>query len=331
MIKKWWKNTAAKKGKLFGFKKVEKENKTTFYDKKTVDYLESELPNPTQQQFSTLIEGTASIIVSKMEVNNSTRHIEPKTILEIKEAEELNDVIKKFEIKDESSGHLMTIGDYRFDFITSTGQKITVEFLGAGCIRIAKHFKNDAELKQPDAFLEWLNSIGITQPWQDLQDSKQRQANEELRFQEWKKVAPKAMADKIDGFIAEPSIEIVREVYIAMQQEITDDFERLLKIFEVYGYGAYEWNIHTMYDSLPQTILMGTKMNALNRIYHEYEVKDVHKEGMGRLLASWDFYEKRKEELANLSPDLKQDIYSYLVEKGETEKIEQFKKRVLSE
>lgn len=330
-MKKWWKNTAAKKGKLFGFLKVEKESKTTFYDKKTVDYLESELPNPTQKQFTALIENTASIIISKMEVNNSTRQLEPKTVAEIKEPEQLKASIEKFEIKDESSGHLMTIGDYRFDFITSTGQKITVEYLGEGCIRLAKYFKNDAELKQPDAFLEWLNSIGITQPWQDLQDSKQRQAQQELRFQEWKKVAPKAMANKIDKFIAEPSIDIVREVYIAMQQEITDDFERLLKIFEVFGHGAHEWNVLTMYDSLPQTILMGTKMPALNRIYNEYEVKDVHKEGMGRLLASWDFHEKRKEELADLSPDLKQDIYSYLVEKGEKVKIEQFKKMVLSE
>lgn len=330
-MKKWWKNIGKKKDKSSEFKKVVNGDQITLYDKKTVDYFESKLPNPTLDQFLNLIEGTSSIIVSEMVVNENTRKFEPHKVLEINEPKALEEAIAKFEIKDEETGHLMCMGEYTFEFITSSGQKVNVEFLGGGCIRIEEHFKDDAALKDGDGFLYWLESIGIEKPLRDSEKQKAYHQAEEQLFNRWLEVTPIAVRDSIKKYLGEPSEENIRAFSFKLKNEFQDENQYLLKLFELHGFDYTEWNVERGYQQLISAIVMAVKTEAINKLYEECELEEVHKEGISRLIAGWDFSQTRKNDIALIDSKLKEVLFDSVKAQGDQDKINAYRGRVLGE
>lgn len=346
-MKNWFKRIFGKKEKENKplFKEVREGNNVSLYDQQTVDYMESKLENPTQEKFFKLIEDSDKIIISKREANKNkvvktpitlngkTTYIEGNpvenvNIEEISKPEEIQEVLKHFEILDETKGHLMCVGNLMFEFINNNGNTIEVEYLGFGHLRIEKLFKDDAELKRPMEFLNWLNSIGIPEPLNNWIEDEIRKNESERRISEWKSVAPKTLIKSLDSTNQNPFGNFDENSFKELKEEIPDDKELILRLFKLYGTGFNNWNGVPVYETIPLNILMGINIDFLNNVYESVSLDKEQKEGMARFLSSWDFSQKRKSDIEKVSQNLKDELLAHLEEMGNEEKISQFKNRV---
>lgn len=342
IMKNWFKNLFGKKENTELFKEVREGNNINLYDQTMVEYLESELANPTQDEFIKLIEKSEKIIISKREVNKNKviktpitingkiteiegNPVENVKVLEITDTQELQAIQKHFEILNDSKGHLMCVGDYLFNFINKQGNSVEVEYLGFGYIRIEEKFKDDAALRRPLEFVNWLNSIGIPDPLDMWIEDENRRTENERRILEWKSVAPKSLIKSMDSINQNPYGQFDENVLNELKIEIPDEKELVLRLFKLYGTGFYDWNGVPAYETIPSSILMGINIGFLNTIAETEDLDKEHKEGIARFLSSWDFSQKRKSEIKNVSKGVMNNLMNHLEEMGNEEKIIQFK------
>ena len=347
-MKNWFKKTFGKKEEKKNqvFTAVKNESGTSLSDQQTVEYLQSELPNPTQNALSKLIENTESIIISKKEANGNKKEkvpitingitteieanvIEDVKIHEVTDPKEIQSIRKVFVISDESKGHLMAVGDYAFDFIDKQGSSIKIEYLGFGAIRIEKIFKNDAELKKPIAFLNWLASIGISGPLNQWVENEKANQESDRRIQEWKSVAPQALVKSMEAHNLNPFGGVAyHNIFNELNREIPGREEQVLALFKLYGTGFYNWNGVPVYETIPLNMLLLLNTTFLNGVLEKETLDKEHLEGAARYFSSWDFSQKKKADLGKLSEKVIDKLFNYLTEMGNEEKLGQFVKRV---
>lgn len=327
------------------FKEVREGNNVSLCDQKTVGYMESELPNPTQEGFLKLIDKSKKIIISKKEanmnkvvktpitLNGKTTEIEGHPvenikIIEISESEKIQEIQKYFEILNESKGHLMCVGNILFEFFDKKENSIEIEYLGFGHIRIEKNFKDDAELKKPMELLNWLNSIEVSEPLSSWIEDNNIGKENERRISEWKSIAPKTLIKSIDSVNQNPFGEIEENLLNELKSEMPDDKNLILRLLKLYGTGFYDWNGVPLYETIPLNILMGINIGFLNNIFESEDLDKEQREGITRFLSSWDFSQKRKSDINKVSQKVKDELLVHLEEMGNEDKISQFKNRV---
>ena len=346
-MRNWFKKLFRKKEKKNTqlFKEVREGNNVKLYDQQTVDYLESELQDSTQDKFLKLIAKSEKIIISKKEANKDKivktpiiangktieiegHPVESIKFIEITETQELQVIQKHFEILNESKGHLMCVGNLLFEFIDKKGNSVEVEYLGFGHIRMKKVFKNDAELKRPMEFLNWLDSIGISEPLNDWIEADNRRKENEKRLLEWKSVAPKTLVKSLESVNQNSFGEIDENLFNELKSEIPDEKELVLRLFKLYGTGFHNWNSVPVYEMIPGNILLGVSIDFLNNLFEIEDLDKEQKEGIARFLSSWDFSQKRKSDIDKVSQKVKDELIIHLEGMGNEDKISEFKKTV---
>lgn len=136
---------------------IEQGGQTSFVSSEIMKYFKSKLPNPSPNDLSSLIEDTVKIIISERIVEVGKDEL--KSLLVIEDKEVIKIAGQNFEILDEPKGHLIDNGCFIFDFVTKNGEKSQIEYFGVGLIRWVKKWKEDAGLKNPLTFLEWLKNL----------------------------------------------------------------------------------------------------------------------------------------------------------------------------
>lgn len=346
-MKNWFKRILGKKEEAKPmFKEVRNGNQVSLYDQKTVEYMESELPNPSQEAFFKLIKEAEKIIISKtetntdkvvkipMSINGETVEInghptEKVQLAEITETEEVEKLKGHVEIRDETKGHLMTVGNLSFEFIHKDRDSIEVEYLGFGCLRIEKIFKDDAELKRPLEFLNYLDSMGISEPLKNWQEDQERRKESERRLSEWKSVAPKTLITYLESTNPDAWGQFDESLLQQLNEEIPETKTLILRLFQLYGTGFNRWSGVPVYETIPGHILLGVNIDFLNNIFETEDLSKEQKEGMARLLSGWDFEQQRKSDIEKVKPELKDELLRHLEEMGNEDKTNQFKHRVL--
>lgn len=345
-MKNWLKKLFGKKDESSFFKEVKDGNNVALYDQQTVEYMQSGLPNATQKTLGELLGSAVKLVISKLEVDESKKEKVPitingatteiegsamvqQTVHEITDPKELQKAREYFEILDETKGHLMCVGEYFFDFIDANGTATQLEYLGYGQIRIAKLFRDDAQLSKPLEFLHWLKVLGISDPLERWTENESRKKESERRLTEWKAAAPKAIIKGMDAANENPFGSFDPGLFEELKSEIPDEKELIMRLFNLYGTGFYEWSGVPIYEIIPGNILMNVNIDFLNELHETETLEREHKEGMARLLAGWNFEQKRKTDLDKVSDQLKETLLAHLEEMGNEGKISLYKSRVI--
>lgn len=309
------------------FVTVQNGNSTTLYDKKMVEYLKSELPNPAQKDLDTLFKSTKEIIISER-VSENSRLVE-KEIVRRHTKEDIKIVQEKLVLKEEPRGHLMCIGSYYFNFKDDKGEVNKIEYLGYGSVRWESKWKNDASLSNPLAFLEWLTELGIEKPLVEWTKYNERIELSKRQMEEWKAVAPKALVKRMEKQ-DECMDNLSREkLYTELLKEIPNETVLILTLFKVYGNTFGVWNGFSSYEILPANLLMQIDIEKLNQVIENHDLEPEQKEGIARFLSDWAFMKQRKSDIDRVSDKVKAMLLSHLEVESNDEKMGLFKKRVL--
>ena len=327
----WIKNLFKKKENKSGMKVIQRGGNTYMYDKMSVEYMESKLPNPTQSRLAEVIDSAVKLIISKREVNKETNKFFLKPIVEITDKSELEIAKSNLEIRDETPGHLMSFGSFIFDFITETGEVHQIELLGFGAIRFHKMWKDDAYLKNPRQLLEWLAAVGVHEPLEQLNEEIKKNEERQKNFQEWKMKAPKTLLDHFDTIQRDPVGIDNGNLYQELKNEITNETELILKLFKLYAHNSDQWNVMLLHESLPSYVLMGIDIETLNKAFKSQNLSPEHKEGISRFLSSWDFMTKREADLEKIEDEFKSMLLLHLESIGNEDKINLFKRTLINE
>jgi len=326
-MKNWLKKIFGKKENEPTYKVVKKDGATKVYDQLTLEYLNSKLPNPNQAQLAALFDATETLILSRRVQEKNSNRLIPEEILRITDKKVLQNCKAIFEISDDSKGHLMSIGTYLFDFVLQDGTVHQIEYLGYDALRFRKSWKNDAHLKKPQAFLEWLYTLGITSPLEEWKEQEKRMLLAKERLEAWKSVAPKTLQKQLNRVNLNP--DAIEKLFFELHQEIPNGTKLLLSLFHLYGYGFRDWTggIPT-YELLPERILLGIPIENMDLIFALPNLTPEHKEGIARLLSDRNFQKTRKADIPRINQSFKKSLWKHLQEQGDENKIRRFEKEV---
>jgi len=306
------------------WKVINNNGQKTVISPEVMNHFNSNLPNPDPADLKKLIDKTVKIIVLERIIEIGRDELQ--FLLEINNKEKIKITGQNLEIESKPQGHLLDSGYFIFDFFMENDEKYRIEFLGAGLIRWKKKWKEDAKLKNPLVFLEWLSGLGIEKPLKKHNESIKKEKKRSKQFNQWKEKAPKSVIRSIDSDYCYDYDKVQQE----LKKEISEERDLILKLFELFGSDFGNWSGFPSYEIIPEGVLLKIPIKSFNEIYKSSELTKEQMHGMARFFSGWDFNKNRKTEINKLSIDLKKLLLEHLMEFGDLEKINQFEKRVIN-
>ena len=174
----------------------------------------------------------------------------------------------------------------------------------------ASIWKSDAFLNDTEKWLKWFDDRKI--PWlrkeydADLARAKKR----ELAEVRWLKAMPKSirplwasvMKNQYFSGILAPDLSPLKKALI---KECPVTSERILALSNWFGSGDGPWSGFPAYESIPETLLLEYRLTDILSIVKSTTITDTQLEGLARLLAGWDFSQKRPKDVGNIPADIK--------------------------
>ncbi len=301
---------------------IEKDGNKTLVSPDVMDFFNSKLPNPQPFDLSNLIDQTEKITISERKIEIGK--IDFNVVAVLDKEDQIKTAGEKLDITTEPLGHVLDSGSYIFDFTTKSGENHFIEYMGSIQIRWKEKWKEDAQLKNHIGLLEWLNDLGIDKPLTEYNNALIEEEKYRVQYENWINKLPKSIIKAIENNYEFEYDKIYSELII----EIEDEKNLILKLYKLFGCGFGVWNGFPTYEMIPEQMLLRLSVEKLTAIDNTSNLTDEHKHGMARLFSGHDFYKKRKDDIAKLPSELKQNILEHLIELGDQNKITLFKNRV---
>ncbi len=298
---------------------IEKNGSKTLISPEVMEFYNSKLPSPKPLDLEKLIEKTDKVTISERSIKNGK--IEYPIVYSTNTKQDIKTIGKKLEIKTDLFGHILDGGDFFFNFITKDGKKHQIEYIAKTHIRWKEKWKDDAELKDHVALLEWFNNLGIEKPLIEYNEALIREEKYQIEFKNWTDKSPQAIINAINN----DYIFDYDKIYSELIKEIPNENDLILEMYNLYGCGFTSWNGFPVIELIPHEVLLKFETKKLLKVDNISNLSEEQKHGMARFFSSGDFYRKTKNEIVKLPTDLVQAILDHLLELGDNEKTNSFK------
>ena len=180
----------------------------------------------------------------------------------------------------------------------------------------ASIWKSDAFLHDTEKWLKWFDDRKI--PWlrKEYEADLARAKKQELAEVRWQKAMPKSIRplwasvtkNQFFSGILAPDLSPLKKALI---KELPATSERILALSHWFGSGAGPWSGFPAYETIPETLLLEYHLSDILSVVKSTTITDAQLEGLARLLAGWDFSQKRPKDVENIPEAIKKILLAH--------------------
>lgn len=316
-------------------------------DPETVEYLESDAPQPTQASLTRMLEGACAFRLVEGGASQG-RPLGTNTLLEMNEPGALIQLRGNLQVNDGPAGHCMCHGDPTLEFFDKSGNSLAVIAVHHGHTIRWNAWKDDAALIDGPALLTWFAAQGVEQPLRQYKAALQERANAEAAWERWFVAMPSCLQPllayqrELIGMVlhipgppreppptleakpAEPST-IDAEGFIrvknALMESHPDALERARVLLTWFGRGAGPWSGYPGYEEIAEHLLLEFPTDDLVLAMREPALPGDLLEGAARFLAGWLFATHRLGDLGRFPDEVRQLLLAHVRQTGNSDKL----------
>ncbi len=202
--------------------------------------------------------------------------------------------------------HCMCIGDFAIELHDASGLLGVLTFHHGVSIRWDRWKASDALLQDGPAVLDWLASIGVTQPLELFREDERRREESAVAQARWLDAMPPSLRPvwRVDGY-GQVEVEPLRE---ALRTAYPDVQERILALLRWFGSGKGPWSGFPSYEEAVEQLLLDYPTHALLEALAGREPSPQELEGAARLFAGWNFGQQRSKDRSLIPPALRERL-----------------------
>jgi hypothetical protein len=230
-------------------------------------------------------------------------------LLEVSDAEEIDRMKGHLDIDEVGPfGHCMCLGWPTLELFAGERRKVVIGLQHGQAIRW-HGWNGDAPLANPGGLLEWMASLGASQPLEVFEEDRARQADEQNVWAAWLQCVPASLADFRPEFEQARSQGHARldvaAMLLSLGTEFPDTSNRIRALFRWFASGSGLWSGFPSYEEIPETLLLAHDTVALVSAVSGLRADSAEAEGAARLFAGWGFRKSRSPELGSLDADVR--------------------------
>jgi hypothetical protein len=278
-------------------------------DRKTLEYLHTMAPAPSQASLDTMLTGVTNVRVIDGGMDGDVplgttvllEESDPASVAAFRTALAIVEDPKMF-------GHCMCLGRPTVQLLAGDVVLATIGIHHGVGIRWAA-WKYDAQLKDGQALRTWLALRGVPGPQQEYEESQRRAAEWEKAAAAWFEAMPPCLRpfwEMMQGFSVD--LTPLRE---ALASACPEQSERALALFQWFGSGAGPWSGFPMYEGVAENLLLEYPTSVLVAALDGAMLSRSHLEGAARYFAGWDFRRQKRKDRALLPAGLKQRLLEH--------------------
>lgn len=134
--------------------------------------------------------------------------------------------------------------------------------------------------------------------------------------QRWVAATPQSLSALEPGPDPLVSQGDIARMATALAKQYPNASQRILALYAWFGSGAGPWSGFPSYESVAEELLMKHSTEALLAPLDSPELSETQLEGAARLLGGWIFWNKRPDDLKQLSPELKKRLLAQAMRGG---------------
>jgi len=238
-------------------------------------------------------------------------NVEEKTLLDVRDTEEIAAVIERIEIDDDSSGYQCTFFDGPTLEFYHDDKRTTILAIqhGARFFWPDGKWKGDGVLTPESAFsiAQWLASHGVDGPLKKAVTNLHYHNEYVKARKRWLEAMPQSLLHFWSKMEARSISENYRLIYDTLVNEYPNESERILALLHWFGSGTGRM----AYEAYAEELLLNHKTAAILEAINSVELTETQIEGTARFFCGWRFKENRSENLDLLPDDLKQQLFEH--------------------
>ncbi len=207
-----------------------------------------------------------------------------------------------------SFGQCMCIGDLAIELYDESELAATIGLHHGRSIRWHA-WKYDASLQDGLALLDWLADRGVAGPRDQYEAARRLSLEHEEAAARWQRSMPDCL-ESLWEHMREFGVDI-EPMHQALEEAHPDRTTRIVAIFEWFGSGMGPWSGYPSYERVPEQLLLKYATAELVVALTRDLPSATLLEGAARFFAGWEFRRKRKRELAQIPPALKQKLLDH--------------------
>lgn len=236
-------------------------------DQRTLDYLQSKAPRPTQSSLDALLDRVVRLrVVAPMD---------GEVVAEVSAPDAIRDLRPCLAIDEQAEmGHCMCIGDPHLALYDGAANApiATIGVHHGFSIRWSA-WKDDARLGNGMLLLRWLERYGAPEALRSFEEDARRAEEDRRAWERWRDACPRALRPLLEQMleneqpggwvVMEPTTGSGRdqpgpgwlpEAESALAEALPDESARADALFEWYGHGT-RWSGYPSYEALPEVFL----------------------------------------------------------------------------
>jgi len=344
LIKSWF---SRKDSLPPGFHMIKRpDGSISIVDQKTIDYMESKAPDPTQKSLDVVLKQLRKVrVYSGGSLGKECMNKE--VLIETESDADFNELSEALRIMDEPAGHCMCLGDPTFEFYGEGSKRLAIISLHHGLTIRWDLWKDDAALVDGLRVLNWLAKRGVTYPLDEYEENLRQEEISELNWKRWIEHMPQCLipfkAEMTEDlgwavFTTAPdstnSGEVVKEnagnnedqregldkLQKAMEKAYSDGIERALVLLAWFGNGAGPWSGFPAYEEVADRLILKISKENLISALSRSDLSEAQLEGGARFLTGHEARSFRNSILAQLSDDIKNTFLEHVLHSTDEDK-----------
>ena len=249
---------------------------------------------------------------------------EEKTLLDLRNAEEITKVVQGIHIDPNDSGfHCMCCGNPTLEFYRKDTLTLSLGFHHGQSLRWPKgKWTGDGLLTKDSAdfLIKWLSEHGVQGPEKEREENLRIQKKFEISQEKWLKAMPSSLKpfwrDMGDTFASNSN----QYMNATLAKQFPNKNERILALLNWFGSGEGPWSGFPSYESVAEDLLLLYKTEAILEAIQNTELTDNQIEGVARLFGGWDFSRQRPNDLRFVPDDLKHTLLKHSLQSDDEDK-----------
>jgi hypothetical protein len=278
-------------------------------DQLTAAYLQSTAPAPSQRTLDAML-GQVSRIRVLDDGMSAGKPLGSTVLLDSSDSEGIAALRPCLTISEDPDtfGHCMCLGDNAIECYADQELLATIGLHHGISIRWDV-WKDDGQLQDGQALLNWLADRGVTAPLEAYRAAQQRATERQGAAQRWIEAIPACLRPhwpEMQGFNVD--IEVLRQ---ALASVYPDHVTRALALFAWFGSGAGPWSGFPMYERVAEELLLDVPTAELVAALAEHQLTATQLGGAARYFAGWSFYKQKPNELQQLPAEIKRRLLAH--------------------
>jgi hypothetical protein len=276
---------------------------TGLADQMTVDYLVSQMPDPSQAMLDVLLATITCVRVKEDGVADG-KAISDNILLDERNPQAITALRGCLAIDEAApAGHCMCLGDYAIELYSGDQLAATLGLHHGRSIRWETTWSHDAMLQNGLKLLWWLSTRGISAPLAKFEAERTRAHAARLAAERWRAAMPAYLQphwEQIRRNEVEPTT-----LHFALIKAIPDPIARIQTLMSWFGCGAEPWSGYPSYEQAAEELLLLEETPIVIRVLEIEPLTPSQLAGAARYFASWHFREHRSHELRLVPERLK--------------------------